>query len=310
MLDRILSWPAIVWNITAGPDSSTRTLVLVVFTSLVLWIGYKLSRRALRKYMQIRAFKQDNVENFLFFWRYFWMASSIILISVSFSGSIAGVGISAAFLGMILGWSLQAPVTGIAAWLMIILKRPFKIGDRVIINGITGDVIDINLTHVLLNQVGGTIGGEEKSGRGVLIPNATLFAQVIYNYTVEEKFLLDEVLVHVPFESDIDEAERICIESARAITQDIIDETKAEPFIRMEFTDWGLRMRVRYKTIATDRQRITSEITRQILKEFKKNPKVEFRYPLQEIRYRPKEHLSQIAHQQKEFAAQFGDSDD
>ncbi len=310
MLDRILSWPVFVWDLIAGPDSSTRTLVLVIVTSLVLWIGYKLSRRALKKYMQIRALKEENVENFLFFWRYIWMAGSIILIAVSFSGSIAGVGISAAFLGMILGWSLQAPVTGIAAWLMIILKRPFKIGDRVIINGITGDVTDINLTHILLNQVGGTIGGEEKSGRGVLIPNATLFSQVIYNYTVEAKYLLDEVPVQVTFESDIDEAERICTEAARTVTKEIIEETGVEPFIRMEFTDWGLRIRVRFKTIATDRQRITSEITRHILEEFKKNPKVEFRYPLQEIRYRPKEHLSQITHQQKEFAAQFEDSGD
>ena len=62
--------------------------------------------------------------------------------------------------------------------MMIILKRPFKIGDRVIISGITGDVVDINLTHVLLNQVGGTIGG--------LIPNATLFGQIISNYALEE----------------------------------------------------------------------------------------------------------------------------
>ena len=63
------------------------------------------------------------------------------------------------FLGMILGWSQQAPVTGIAAWLMLILKRPFKIGQRVIIAGITGDVVDITLTHVILNQVGGTVAG-------------------------------------------------------------------------------------------------------------------------------------------------------
>ena len=63
------------------------------------------------------------------------------------------------FLGMILGWSLQAPVTGIAAWLMLILKRPLKIGQRVIVAGITGDVVDITLTHVILNQVGGAVAG-------------------------------------------------------------------------------------------------------------------------------------------------------
>ena len=88
---------------------------------------------------------------------------------------------------MVLGWSLQAPVTGIAAWLMLILKHPFKIGDRVIIAGITGDVMDITLTHVILNQVGGTVSSEERSGRGILIPNAILFAQTITNYTLEEE---------------------------------------------------------------------------------------------------------------------------
>ena len=38
-----------------------------------------------------------------------------------------------------------------------------------IIAGITGDVTGISLTHVILNQVGGSIGGEEKSGRGILV---------------------------------------------------------------------------------------------------------------------------------------------
>ena len=78
---------------------------------------------------------------------------------------------------------MQAPVTGIAAWLMLILKCPFKIRDRVIIAGITGDVMEITLTHVILNQVGGTVSSEERSGRGILIPNAILFGQTITNYT-------------------------------------------------------------------------------------------------------------------------------
>jgi len=89
-----------------------------------------------------------------------------------------------------LGWSLQQPVTGIAAWLMIILKKPFKIGDRVVIAGVTGDVTGITLTHVILNQVGGSIGGEERSGRGILIPNAILFQHMIINYTLDQEYML------------------------------------------------------------------------------------------------------------------------
>jgi len=41
--------------------------------------------------------------------------------------------------------------------------------------------MDVTLTHIILNQVGGTVGGEERSGRAVLIPNAIMFGQVITN---------------------------------------------------------------------------------------------------------------------------------
>jgi small-conductance mechanosensitive channel len=311
MLDRAIEVLAWIWHIFVESDSALRTLAIVILTTITVIVVYRMSRRVLRRYMTARAMKTENIENFLLFWRYFWMVSAVILIAVSFSGSIANVGISAAFLGMVLGWSLQAPVTGIAAWLMIILKRPFKIGDRVIINGITGDVTDINLTHVLLNQVGGTVGGEDKSGRGVLIPNATLFSQVIYNYIMETGYLLDEVTVQVTFESDIEETERICLNAAREVTHEIIAETGTEPYTRMEFTDWGIRIRVRYQALAMERQRMTSEVTRSIHRQFTGNPKVEFRYPLQEIRYRPQEHLSEYVRQQNEYVEKhtedFGD---
>ena len=197
------------------PESATRGILLAIITIAALWITYRVTKRVLSRYMRANAHKQENIENFLLLYRYLWLGVGVVFVLVSFSGQITALGISAAFVGMILGWSLQAPVTGIAAWLMIILKRPFKIGDRVIIAGIIGDVMDINLTHVVLNQVGGTVGGEEKSGRGVLIPNATLFAQVIYNYTLETKTILDEVLVRLTFDTDIELAEKLCVDAPR-----------------------------------------------------------------------------------------------
>jgi small-conductance mechanosensitive channel len=270
--------------------------VLGILTLVVIWLFYHVSRRLLRRYLMKRAYKEENVQHFLFMWRYIWLGIGVVFGLVSFSGSLASLGISAAFLCMILGWSLQAPVTGIAAWLMIILKRPFKIGDRVIITGIIGDVVDISLTHVLLNQVGGTIGGEEKSGRAVLIPNATLFSQVIYNYTLEDvstprteetesaglstaSFILDEVVVRLTHHSDLDEAERILIQAAKEVTADIVRTSGEEPFIRAELFDSGLHVRLRYQTMAKERQRISSDIVRRVLREFRRNERVEFAYP-------------------------------
>jgi len=250
-----------------------------VVTLIVVFVLYKLITKGVRRYLESHAHKPENVGNFLLFWKYGWIAIGVIFAVVSFGGSLTSLGLSAAFLGMVLGWSLQAPVTGIAAWLMILLKRPFRIGDRIIISGVIGDVTDISLTHVHLNQVGGTISGEEKSGRGVLIPNATLFQQIIHNYTIESTHILDEVPVLVTFGSDLDEATRILLAAARHVTSDIIQETGEEPFMRAELADSGLRIRLRYQALAVDRQRISSEICQIVFREFAQSDSVEFAYP-------------------------------
>lgn len=275
--------------------------ILGVVTLLITWVLYRISRRALSRYLYGKAAsKAENVQQVLFIWRYIWLGLGAILGIISFSGSLATLGISAAFLGMILGWSLQAPVTGIAAWLMIILKRPFKIGDRVIIAGIIGDVVDITLTHVLLNQVGGTIGGEEKSGRAVLIPNATLFQQIIYNYTLEgssdaeadetaSNYILDEVPVRITFDTDFDEAEKILLAAARQVTGDIVRDTSQEPFVRAELFESGILVRLRYQTMAKERQRTSSDIVRVIIREFGRNRRVSFCYPHMDIYHTPRQ---------------------
>ena len=288
MLARIADSVGQFLNKILGPESSFRGPVIALLTILILLLVYKLTTRLLRRYLRNRAYKSENIENFLLLWRYVWMGFAFILALVALSGSIASLGISAAFLGMILGWSLQAPVTGVAAWLMIILKRPFKIGDRIIIAGITGDVEDITLTHIVLNQVGGTIGGEEKSGRGVLIPNATLFQQIIYNYNFESRYLLDEVPILITYDSDFHEAARIAIQAAREVTGEIIRDTGQDPFIRAELADSGVRIRLRYQALSMERQRISSDIVCVLIREFNKNPYVEFCYPHTEILYRQK----------------------
>jgi len=170
---------------------------------------------------------------------------------------------------------------------MIVLKKPFKIGDRIIVSGYTGDVSDITLTHVILNQVGGSVSGEESSGRGILIPNGTLFNQVVVNYTLDQKFMLDEVIVRITFDSDFDLAEKLCLESVNETIPEIIKESKFEASIRCELYEHGVMMRIRYKTIPVERQQISTNITRKVLAKFKSNfDKVKFCYPHSVVRYK------------------------
>ena len=258
--------------------------ILGISVAIGVWIVFYISTSIVKRQLR-KAFKKNNVDNFLLLWRSVWCILATIFIAIGFSGSFAALGISLGFLSMILGSSLQAPVTGIAAWLMIILKRPFKIGDRIIISNVTGDVVDINLTHIILNQVGGTVFGEEKSGRGVLIPNATLFNQIIYNYTLQSKFILDEIVPTITFDSDVDTAEKILLDAAINETEKIIKETKKEPYIREEIADSGIRVRLRYQTLPMERQKISGKIVKKVIQDINKTKKVKFCYPHTQIVY-------------------------
>ena len=265
--------------------SDKRGLLLSIVTIVALLVIRAVLTRPVKAYVYKRALKQENAANFMTTWKFFWFAVIVIFGVVSLSGSITTLGISVGFLGMILGWSLQAPVTGIAAWLMLILKRPFRIGQRVIIAGVKGDVVDITLTHVVLNQVGGTVAGEERSGRGVLIPNAILFSQTITNYTLEVEYILSEVPVRITFESDWEEAEQILLNAAEQITADAIKETGEKPFVRAELFDAGVLMRLRYKTRPAVYAENINDIVKIIHAEFRNSDKVEFCYPHSEVVY-------------------------
>lgn len=271
--------------ITTVINSPFRGILLSVTTIVILLILKAILGRFVRAYVYKNAQLEENAKNFMAVWGYIWTAIIIILGVIGLSGSFKTLGISAGFLSMILGWSLQAPVTGIAAWLMLILKRPFKIGNRVIIAGITGDVMDITLTHVILNQVGGTVSSEERSGRGILIPNAILFGQTITNYTLEEEYILVEVPVRITFKSNWQEAERILLGAARQVTENVIKEIGEEPFVRAELFDAGVMMRLRYKTRPTNRAESLSDIVKIIFHEFAKNDTVEFCYAHTEVIY-------------------------
>jgi small-conductance mechanosensitive channel len=187
------------------------------------------------------------------------------------------------FVGLLLGWSLQAPVSGVAAWALVCAKRPFRVGDRVLFPSLNllGDVLDVGFMYTTLNQVGGSIGSEEAIGRSILIPNAMLFSQVAINYTPKQlsPYFLDEVIIRLTFDSDWDIAEKILLDAARSVTGDIIRQTGKEPYIRSDIYDYGVYMRLRYMTPAWDRPRIAHEILKQVFRDFQRNPRVDFAIP-------------------------------
>ncbi len=212
--------------------------------------------------------------------------AALIGIAVVF-GKIGALGSAlSAFAGMMLGWSLQAPVSGIAAWILVTITRPYKIGDRIQLPsyGLTGDIVKFSPLYLSLNQVGGTVGGEDPSGRILHVPNALLFSAIVINSTYQQKeasqaYILDEVVFRVTLDSDWDTVENIILNAARSATADIIKATGKEPYVRAETWDYGTIFRVRYMTDATDRPKFVHQIVKTATKEFQTNKNVDLTIP-------------------------------
>lgn len=216
-----------------------------------------------------------------------YAAAGVLLILVVVLKGVGALDSVTGFLGlfggMLLGWSLQAPVSGFAAWLLINATRPIRPGDRVQFPtlGLTGDIVNVNGMYTVLNQVGGSVGSEEAVGRHILVPNAMLFGQVLINYTVTQDAatILDEVVLRITYDSDWDAAEQVLLRAAREVTADVIQETGVGPYIRADLYDYGVYLRLRYHTRVRDRALTAYEIQKRVFQGVRTTPSVDLAIP-------------------------------
>ncbi|MDE0504989.1 MAG: hypothetical protein OXI86_12995, partial [Candidatus Poribacteria bacterium] len=104
----------------------SKALIKFVYAMLVLLallITYRVTKGLIIAAMRRSNRTEAQVMQFLSMWRYSFMLVGVVFVIVSLSGSLAAMGLTVAFISMILGWSLQRPVTGVAAWLMVMIKR-------------------------------------------------------------------------------------------------------------------------------------------------------------------------------------------
>lgn len=283
-----MSWE--VWNaILNFKYISIVWMGLAVIGAIIIY--FRLTSQ-MQKFTNARAYKTENADRFFFIWRYVFMFTIGGVIVFLFSDVFGLIGLSLTFIVTLMGWGIRNPVTNLAAWLLITLKKPYRIGDRVILGGIIGDVENISVMYTQMEQVGGTIGGEEKSGRSVLIPNQHLFRWNVINYTRDEKYILDEVIIRLTYRSDIMRAEKIMCEQAAGVTSDIVAETGEMPYVLFEFIPSGVVGKLRYRVVAVKRQSTSTLIVERISKAFMREGGIEFAYVKRESLLRPKDETS------------------
>jgi len=264
-----------------------RTLIIII----VLFVIFKIIIGSVKRRLLSRTKNKKQLTNIKVFSRvleYFFLVLLVIFAIFSYVGSWEGLGIGLGLFTAALGFALQRPIAGIVAWLIIVLRKPFSIGDRINIENVTGDVIDITLTHIHLGEVGGHLSGYDSTGLIVLIPNFNIFEKNVINYTMYDDFMLDQVIVSVTYESDLDKAIKIILDSAKKCLKEVKPKERPfprfeKPYTRLAFQASGIDIKLRYSAPVRRLQEISSEMTKEIYDRFKKTRNVEFAYPHTEV---------------------------
>ncbi|MBU3924205.1 MAG: mechanosensitive ion channel family protein [Nanoarchaeota archaeon] len=264
-------------------------VAIVVFLLIVIFVEILIRRTKILLLRKAKNKKQ--ISNIKFLTR---VASISIFLFVflfvflSYFKSWTGIGV---FLGLLtagLGFALQRPITGVAAWLMMTIKRPFSIGDRIIIGDVRGDVYDITLTHIYLDEVGAGISSGEVTGRNIMIPNYLFFEQNIINYTLTNDFVLSSMDVSITYESDLDKAIEIIERVAGECISEIKEKHKDVPYTRISMAESSMIISLKFYVPARQMMELKSKITKKVYDSIKNEKDVEIAYPHTEMIFRNK----------------------
>src|SRR3989442_10102183 len=130
---------------------------------------------------------------------------TFIVISMLFANWYTAV-LSLGLVSLILGFALQTPITSFIAWVYILIRTPYRVGDRIKIGEATGDVIDVGYLDTTLWEFGGEyLSTDHPSGRVIKFPNSNVLRSAVYNYSWPLfPYIWNEIKFQIAYQSDLE----------------------------------------------------------------------------------------------------------
>ncbi len=173
-------------------------------------------------------------------------------------------------------FTLQELILSVAGSFYIFFVRVYKPGDRIEINGIKGDVIDIGSIYTTIMEMGEWVSSDNYSGRIVKISNAFVFKGPIKNYSMDFPFVWDELNILLTFGSDVELGKKLVLETAKGllsaytenskqkwkemVARYYIEDATLDPTIAVGLTDNWIQLNLRYITDYKRRRMTKNEL--------------------------------------------------
>ncbi len=169
--------------------------------------------RSLRKVMQAKEIDKT-LESFICNLARMVLLTFVIIASVSALGIqttsfIAVIGAA----GLAIGLALQGSLSNFASGVLIVLFRPYKVGDWVEAAGVAGTIVEVQILTTVFKT------GDNKS---IIVPNSQVMNSIIINYSANDQRRVDMV-VGVSYDDDLDKV-RATLEDLIAADDRILDD--------------------------------------------------------------------------------------
>ncbi len=247
-LNKILSWAA-----DFGMKLLAALVVLIIGRAVIKWVG---------KLFTKSKFAEKNDKTVTTVLSHFVTAALYVLLVVIIIGILgvptASVIAVIASAGVAIGLALQGALSNIAGGIMILILRPFRVGDFVDMSGNSGTVTDIGIFYTTLTT------GDNKV---ITIPNGTVMGDEIINYSVKDTRRVDLVF-GVAYGSDVDRVKAILLEEAKGHELVLSDPA---PFARLtKQNDSSLDFTLRVWTKASDYWTVNFDLLERLNARFEK----------------------------------------
>ena len=218
----------------------------------------------------------------------------VIGITVAFALA-SEIGSIATFAGLItagLAVALQNVILAMAGYFFLIGKYGVRVGDRVQISGITGDVVDVGLVRLHLMEIGGSGSDRHATGRVVVFSNSVVFQPTasFFKQIPGTNFLWHEVSLILAPDTDYGVAEKRMLEAVEKVYSEYREHIEHQhramertlnlpvpapvPRSSLHLTQTGLEVVIRYPVELTRAAEVDDKITRELLHALERPPKL------------------------------------
>jgi small-conductance mechanosensitive channel len=205
--------------------------------------------------------------------RYALLAIGLLVVVQTAGIDLTTFNVLAGAVGIGIGFGLQTVVSNFISGLIIMFERPIKIGDRIVVGGIEGNVIEIGAraTTVLNND-----------NIAVIVPNSRFITEDVVNWTYNDERVRFRVPVAVAYGSDTRQVEQLLLEVAAANPDVLADPPPAVRF--MAFGDDGLllELRVWSQSLVDRKGRLVSDLNFAVYDRFRAAG-IEFPFPQRDL---------------------------